>query len=60
MAKSVLRSLVLLIFIFTGAAYSQSPASETKQMEIFGQKIYYLESGSASNPTVILPHGLDG
>ena len=60
MAKSILRSFVLLIFVFPCAAYAQSPTAESKQVEIFGQKIYYLESGSASNPTVILLHGLGG
>jgi len=60
MTKSVLRSAVLLIFIFAGAAYAQAPAPESKQVEIFGQKIHYLEAGSASNPAVILLHGLGG
>jgi pimeloyl-ACP methyl ester carboxylesterase len=37
-------------------AYAQEGA--TKQVEIFGQKIYYLEAGSG--PEVILLHGLGG
>ena len=37
-------------------AYGQDAA--TKQVEIFGQKIYYLEAGSG--PEVILLHGLGG
>ncbi|HKQ72830.1 MAG TPA: alpha/beta fold hydrolase [Blastocatellia bacterium] len=59
MTKRVLVSFVLLTFIFA-AAHAQAPAPESKQVEIFGQKIHYLESGSASNPTVILLHGLGG
>lgn len=59
MTKNVLRSVVLLIFI-CAAAYAQATAPESKQVEIFGQKIHYLEAGSASNPAVILLHGLGG
>src|SRR5262247_1561098 len=59
MTKCVLKSFVLLTFIFA-AAQAQAPASETKRLEIFGQKIQYLEAGSASNPTVVLLHGLGG
>ncbi|HEY7184517.1 MAG TPA: alpha/beta fold hydrolase [Blastocatellia bacterium] len=60
MTKHVLlKVLVLLTFIFAGA-YAQAPATEPKQVEIFGQKIYYLEAGAASNPAVILLHGLGG
>jgi pimeloyl-ACP methyl ester carboxylesterase len=60
MTKHVLlKVLVLLTFIFAGA-YAQAPATESKQVEIFGQKIYYLEAGAASNPAVILLHGLGG
>jgi len=59
MTKRVLKSLVLLTFIFA-AAHAQAPAPESKQVEIFGQTIHYLEAGSASNPTVILLHGLGG
>lgn len=59
MTKHVLRSVVLLAFIFF-AVRAQAPAPESKQVEIFGQKIHYLEAGSASNPAVILLHGLGG
>ena len=59
MTKRVLKSFVLLTLIFT-AARAQTPAPESKQVEIFGQKIHYLEAGSASNPAVILLHGLGG
>jgi len=59
MTKHVLRGFVLLTFIFAGA-HAQAPAPELKQVEIFGQKIYYLEAGAASNPAVILLHGLGG
>ncbi len=43
------------------AATLCAQAPERKQVEILGQKIYYTEAGSASNPagpTVILLHGL--
>ena len=53
MTKHVLKSFVLLTFIFA-AAHAQAPAPESKQVEIFGQKIHYLEAGAASNPAVIL------
>jgi pimeloyl-ACP methyl ester carboxylesterase len=60
MTKHVLlKALALLTFTFAGA-YAQAPATESKQVEIFGQKIYYLEAGAASNPAVILLHGLGG
>jgi pimeloyl-ACP methyl ester carboxylesterase len=59
MTKHVLKVLVLLTFISAGA-HAQAPATEPKQVEIFGQKIYYLEAGAASNPAVILLHGLGG
>jgi pimeloyl-ACP methyl ester carboxylesterase len=59
MTKCVLKCFVLLTFIFA-AARAQAPAPESKQVEIFGQKIHYLESGAAANPAVILLHGLGG
>jgi pimeloyl-ACP methyl ester carboxylesterase len=59
MTKHVLKGFVLLTFIFAGA-HAQAPAPESKQVEIFGQKIHYLEAGAASNPAVILLHGLGG
>jgi 2-hydroxy-6-oxonona-2,4-dienedioate hydrolase len=59
MTKCVLKCFVLLTFIFA-AAHAQAPAPESKQVEIFGQKIHYLEAGAASNPAVILLHGLGG
>jgi 2-hydroxy-6-oxonona-2,4-dienedioate hydrolase len=49
-------SAVLLALTLTTTAFAQaSPVS--KQVEIYGQKIHYLEAGS-SGPTVILLHGL--
>src|SRR5262245_43005960 len=60
MTKNVLRSVVLMVFGFAGVTYAQSPAPESKQVEVFGQKIHYLEAGSTSNPAVILLHGLGG
>jgi pimeloyl-ACP methyl ester carboxylesterase len=59
MTKHVLKGFVLLTFIFAGV-HAQAPAPESKQVEIFGQKIHYLEAGAASNPAVILLHGLGG
>ncbi len=59
MTKRVLRSAILLIFAFI-AVQAQSPTPESKNVEIFGQKIHYLEAGSTSNPAVILLHGLGG
>jgi 2-hydroxy-6-oxonona-2,4-dienedioate hydrolase len=59
MTRHVLKGFVLLTFIFAGAS-AQAPAPESKQVEIFGQKIHYLEAGAASNPAVILLHGLGG
>jgi len=41
------------------AAQTAAPAPANKQVEIYGQKIHYLEAGS-SGPTVILLHGLGG
>lgn len=59
MTKHVLKGFVLLSFIFVCAS-AQAPAPEPRQVEIFGQKIHYLEAGAASNPAVILLHGLGG
>jgi 2-hydroxy-6-oxonona-2,4-dienedioate hydrolase len=48
---------VLLGFTLTTAAFAQAAAPVSKQVEIYGQNIHYLEAGS-SGPTVILLHGL--
>jgi 2-hydroxy-6-oxonona-2,4-dienedioate hydrolase len=47
----------LLALILTTTAFAQAAAPVSKQVEIYGQKIHYLEAGS-SGPTVILLHGL--
>jgi 2-hydroxy-6-oxonona-2,4-dienedioate hydrolase len=47
---------VLAVLVSTVVVWAQAPPS--KQVEIFGQKIQYLEAGSG--PTVILLHGLGG
>ena len=47
---------LVVAFASTAALWAQAPPS--KQVEIFGQKIHYLEVGSG--PTVILLHGLGG
>ena len=52
-AQALLVSVWLAI-----AVYAQTPASADKQLEVFGQRIHYLEAGSG--PTVILLHGLGG
>ncbi len=63
MTTKVQRNLVpavLLTLALAVVAFAQAAAPESKQVEIFGQKIHYLEAGSASNPAVILLHGLGG
>ena len=42
------------LFLVAAAAFAQAPASKT--VEVFGQKVHYLEAGTG--PTVILLHGL--
>jgi pimeloyl-ACP methyl ester carboxylesterase len=49
----------LLALTLMTAAFAQSAAPVSKQVEIYGQKIHYLEAGSFG-PTVILLHGLGG
>ena len=49
--------LSLLMFVaLSVVGQAQSPAVADKQIEVFGQKIRYLEAGTG--PTVILLHGL--
>ena len=50
------RSLFASLLFLPLLALAQAPAS--KQVEVFGQKIHYLEAGSG--PTVVLLHGLGG
>jgi pimeloyl-ACP methyl ester carboxylesterase len=47
----------LLALTLTTTAFAQAAAPASKQVEIYGQNIHYLEAGS-SGPTVILLHGL--
>jgi len=49
-----MKKLVALSFAVASVIWAQAPAS--KQVEVFGQKIHYLEAGSG--PNVILLHGL--
>jgi pimeloyl-ACP methyl ester carboxylesterase len=49
-------SRILTFCALAATAYAQD--ATTKQVEIFGQEIYYLEAGSG--PEVILLHGLGG
>ncbi len=63
MTKKIHHNLVLAVLLtFAPAviALAQAAAPESRQVEIFGQKIHYLEAGNASNPAVILLHGLGG
>jgi 2-hydroxy-6-oxonona-2,4-dienedioate hydrolase len=50
---------ILLTLGLTTAAFAQAAAPVSKQVEIYGQNIHYLEAGSAG-PQVILLHGLGG
>src|ERR1700693_6165326 len=49
-----MQKLIVLSIVTASVIWAQSPAS--KQVEVFGQKIHYLEAGSG--PNVILLHGL--
>lgn len=49
-----MKRLVTLSILGAGVIWAQAPAS--RQVEVFGQKIHYLEAGSG--PNVILLHGL--
>lgn len=51
-----MKKLVALTILSACVTWAQAPAS--KQVEVFGQKIHYLEAGSG--PDVILLHGLGG
>lgn len=54
-SRHIFRSLAVVVF-FSGSLLAQAP--ETKQVQVFGQKIEYIEAGTG--PTVILLHGLGG
>ncbi len=49
-----MKTLIVLSIVTASVIWAQPPAS--KNVEVFGQKIHYLEAGSG--PTVILLHGL--
>ena len=49
-----MKKLIVLSIVTASVIWAQAPAS--KQVEVFGQKIHYLEAGSG--PNVILLHGL--
>jgi len=49
-------SRIAAVLALAASAYAQSPT--VKQVEVFGQEIYYEEAGSG--PNVILLHGLGG
>jgi pimeloyl-ACP methyl ester carboxylesterase len=50
--------MVFISVLAVATVCAQAPASADKQLEVFGQKIHYLETGTG--PTVILLHGLGG
>jgi pimeloyl-ACP methyl ester carboxylesterase len=56
--QRILISILLSIVASGTAGFSQTTAPESKQVEIYGQKIHYLEAGAG--PNVILLHGLGG
>lgn len=58
--QQILIGAVLLTLALAAGARAQTHTPENKQVEIYGQKIYYQEAGSAANPKVILLHGLGG
>ena len=49
-------TMLTVVVLLAGAVHAQTPVS--KQVDVFGQKIHYVEAGSG--PTVILLHGLGG
>src|SRR5258708_21550971 len=51
-----MKRLTGFVFLAASAVWAQIPAP--KDVQVFGQKIHYLEAGSG--PTVILLHGLGG
>jgi len=55
--KSFIVSLFLLVFSFSAFAQTIAPPQE-KTATVFGAKIQYTEAGDATNPTVVLLHGL--
>ena len=48
----------MMLLLLTAVTLAQDPAVAEKQVDIFGQRINYLEAGSG--PVVILLHGLGG
>ena len=56
--RSVFGLAALCFFVFSSDGWAQTPAAAEKTVEVFGQKIHYVESGSGT--TVILLHGLGG
>ena len=58
--RSPFSQTILITIALAAFAYAQSVAPRTKEVEVFGQKIVYVEAGSPSNPKVVLLHGLGG
>jgi 2-hydroxy-6-oxonona-2,4-dienedioate hydrolase len=50
--------ILFIAILLSAGLLAQVPAK--KSVEVMGQKIQYLEAGAASNPTVVLLHGLGG
>lgn len=59
MRKRIEATLKVIILLLAAAAAGQAQAPVSKEVEIYGQRIHYLEAGS-SGPVVILLHGLGG
>jgi pimeloyl-ACP methyl ester carboxylesterase len=55
----ILIGATLFALTITTTAFAQAAAPVSKHVEIYGQKIHYVEAGS-SGPPVILIHGLGG
>ncbi len=53
-----MRILSISMAVLVGCAAVQAQAPADKNIQVFGQKIHYIEAGSG--PTVILLHGLGG
>ena len=53
-----MKRLLIGIALFALASFAWAQTSESKNVQVFGQKIHYVEAGSG--PNVILLHGLGG
>ena len=53
-----MKAFAIAIALFSASPQAWAQAAESKTVEVFGQKIHYLEAGAG--PNVILLHGLGG